>query len=260
MNFNKIYLGDAYELIKQVPDNSIDLIYTDPPYDMKGGKLGKNPSELAIRIKKENLDTLKGITDGFDFKIFDEFLRIQKKVYCYIWCSKDQVYPILNYFMSIKNRKINYNILTWCKTNPTPMTNGTLLSDIEYCLLFKEEGTKRFNNGYELKSKWYLSGINKKDKDLYNHPTCKPEEFVKRMILHSTSENDVILDPFMGSGTTCAVAKKCGRKYIGFELEEKYYKVAKDRLDAIDGKIIFNQDKDAVSLFDFVNEKIKEKL
>ena len=66
-----------------------------------------------------------------------------------------------------------YEILTWNKSNPTPMTNNTFLPDIEYCLYFRETGVK-LNDGYELKSKWYESSINKKDKDKYKHPTIKP--------------------------------------------------------------------------------------
>ena len=117
-----------------------------------------------------------------------------------------------------------------------PATNDTWLPNIEHCLVFKQKGAPRYNDGYELKSKWYLSQTNKSDKELYNHPTIKPMELVKRHLLHSTNENDIVLDPFLGSGTTCVAAKELGRQYIGIEINEKYYQIAKDRLNGITQK------------------------
>ena len=127
------------------------------------------------------------------------------------------------------------------------------MPDIEYCLVFKESGSPRYNDGYELKSKWYVSPTNKADKDLYGHPTIKPLELVKRHLLHSTKENDVVLDVFCGSGTTCVAAKELNRKYIGIEINEKYYNIAKDRLNGIDQKgqmSLLETDFEQLSLFD----------
>ena len=84
-----------------------------------------------------------------------------------------------------------------------------------------------------MKSKWYTSPINKPDKDLYNHPTIKPLELVKRHLLHATSEGEIVADFFLGSGTTCVAAKEIDRQYIGFEIDKEYYKIAKDRLNGI---------------------------
>ena len=124
--------------------------------------------------------------------------------------------------------------MVWCKHNPTPVANNTWLPDIEYCLYFREKGKTKLNDGYELKSKWYDSPINKRDKDKFNHPTIKPLELVKRHILHTTQPNDIVADFFMGSGTTCVASKYTDRQYIGFEIEEKWFKVAQDRLNNID--------------------------
>lgn len=123
--------------------------------------------------------------------------------------------------------------MVWCKDNPIPMTNNVWLSDVEYCLWFGETETK-LNDGYELKSKWYSSPINKRDKDKFEHPTIKPIELVKRHLLHTTQPNDIILDCFMGSGTTCVASKDIDRHYIGFEIEKKWYDIAKDRLNQTD--------------------------
>ena len=155
-----------------------------------------------------------------------------------MWCSKEQILDIMNFFVKYG---CMYEILTWNKSNPTPMTNNTFLPDIEYCLYFRETGV-RLNDGYELKSKWYESPINKKDKDKYKHPTIKPLELVKRHILHTTQKDDIILDCFSGSGTTCVAAKELNRRFIGIEIDPGYYKISLDRLNGIlaNGQISFD--------------------
>ena len=89
---------------------------------------------------------------------------------------------------------------------------------------------QNFNYLYKTKSKVYISQTNVEDKKKYGHPTIKPLERIEQYIINSSQDNEIILDPFVGSGTTCVAAKRLGRKYIGFEINEKYYKIAKDRL------------------------------
>jgi DNA modification methylase len=226
---NKIYNEDSYIAIKSIPDNSIDCIYTDIPYLYNNG--GGGSSELAQRIRVVSDEYLVDIKDGIDFKILDEFVRVMKKINIFIWCSKLQILDIMKFFIDKHN--CYFEILTWNKKNPTPATNNTWLPDIEYCLYFKEGGVK-LNNGYELKSKWYSSPINKKDKDLFNHPTIKPIELVKRHLLHTTQPNDIVADFFLGSGTTAVACAETGRQYIGFELSKKWYDIAVNRLNKID--------------------------
>jgi len=249
MKRNNIYLGDAYELIKQLKEKSIDCIYTDIPYDFVGnGKLsGGAPGikkknyyneykrvaktrggTLAMR-KARNSSEIAEFASGIDFSILDEFVRVMKKVNLFIWCSKAQILPILNYF---DNENIYFEILVWCKTNPIPTGNNAWLSDIEYCLYIREKGV-RLNDGYDLKSKWFISHYNKDDKDLYDHPTIKPFDCVRNHLLHATQKGDVVLDPFLGSGTTADVCRHIKRDYIGFELDENYYEIAKLRLKGI---------------------------
>ena len=224
---NTIMLGDSYELIKDIPDKSIDLIYIDIPYLITQG--GKGNSPLARRIEKVQKNYLKDIKNGIDYEILNEFIRICRKLNLFIWCSKEQIYEILKFF---KERGYMFEILVWIKTNPTPATNNVWLPDIEYCLYFKETGVK-LNDGYELKSKWYESPINKKDKDKYKHPTIKPLELVKRHILHTTKKEDIVLDCFSGSGTTCVAAKELNRRFIGIEINSEYHKISVDRLNGI---------------------------
>lgn len=233
MNFedmiNTIQLGDCYKLIKNIPDKSIDLVYIDIPYLYE--EHGGGTTALAKRIENLTKIQLANIKDGIDYSILDELCRVMKYIYIYIWCSKEQILDLMKYFIDKKGCR--FNILTWNKTNPTPATNGTYLPDIEYCLVFKENGSPKYNDGYELKSKWYISSINKSDKDLYHHPTIKPLELVKRHLLHSTNENDIVLDCFCGSGTTCLAAKELNRRYIGIEIDPEYHKIAVNRLNGI---------------------------
>ena len=123
-------------------------------------------------------------------------------------------------------------ILCWCKSNPTPLTNNVWLPDIEYCLMFREKGCQ-LHGDYESKSKFYLSSINKDDKNLFGHPTIKPLQFVKNHIKNSTKENDIVLDCFIGSGTTAVACKETGRQYLGFEIDQDYFKIAQDRINGI---------------------------
>lgn len=224
---NKVINCDCYEMIKNIPDKSVDLVYIDIPYLIEDG--GCSSSPLSQRMKKIQHEEIENIRHGIDYSILDELCRIMKNIYIYIWCSKEQILYLLNYFQG----KARFNILVWCKTNPSPMTNNVWLPDLEYCICFKSGKAPRYNDGYELKSKWYISQKNKSDKDLYNHPTIKPLELVKRHILHSTQENDVVLDCFCGSGTTCVACKETNRRYIGMEINEEYYEIAQKRLNGM---------------------------
>lgn len=244
IELNKIYHGDSYELIKKIPDKSIDLIYVDVPYEMQSG--GKGSSAFGDRIHKLIRKDMDNIIHGIDYSIFKEYKRIMKKVNIFIWCNKQQIIEVINYF-----KDYSLEILVWAKDNPTPFTNNVWLSDLEYCLYFRESGVK-LNDGYHLKSKWYQSPINKKDKDLYDHPTIKPLELVKRHIEHTTQEGDVVLDTFLGSGTTAVACKELGRNYIGFEINEKYYKIAQDRLNGISQVERREKEEGVLNIFDFL--------
>lgn len=254
MNKNTIYLGDCNVLIKQLPDKSIDCIYTDIPYLYQMG--GGGSSDVALRIRA-NADRLEnaGIDKGIDYNIFYEFVRVMKKINCFIWCSKMQILDILNWFTDYANRhdiKMFYEVLVWCKTNPTPATNNTWLPDVEYCLYFRESGIK-LNDGYEHKHKYYVSGLNVLDKNDYEHPTIKPLQFCQYHLEHVCQKGDLVLDPYCGSGTSLLAAKNIGLDYIGFEINEQYYKIANDRLSG------WNQ-KGEMDLFASVEEPTTEQL
>lgn len=232
MELNQIYLGDAYELIKDIPDKSIDLIVTDPPYDIQGiHRAGimksRNKGNFSREIEENGLDK------GMDFAILDEFIRVLKKINVYIWCNKSMILPLLKYF--VEEKQCNYEIIIWAKENPIPFCGTHYLVDKEYCLYFWEQGAT-IDIPFDRARTVYLSKNNIEDKKDYGHPTIKPLEIIETLIANSSQRGGVILDPFLGSGTTALAAKHLERNYIGFEINETYYKIAEDRLKGINQK------------------------
>lgn len=299
---NNLYCGDSYELIKNIPDKSIDLVIIDPPYEFcQGGKgssemvdrkdrnkqetysldtdltkrkvgtgyscgggcfgtknrnyysqinetditpsrqkyldyvkeHGKDKESARLKLDADKVDSrnsVKFISKGITNEILTQLVRVMKKINIYIWCSKAQLRQLLNFFGDLG---CNLDLLTWHKTNPIPTCNNTYLSDTEYCVFAREGGVKLYGS-VETKKKYYVTGINTADKELYKHPTIKPLNIIKNLIINSSKENDIVLDCFMGSGTTCVAAKELNRQYIGIELDPTFYKIAKDRLNGID--------------------------
>lgn len=206
MKLNEIYLGDAYKLIKEVQDKSVDLIVTDPPYQIDGLHIGtgilKNREHTHVNeMMKTNLG------DGIDLSILDEFVRVMKKINIYLWCNKEQIYDYITYF--VKERKCKFEIIVWAKPNPAPFLNGHYLKDKEYCLFFWEQGVK-VKPTYETGKTIYITKTNIYDKSKYNHPTIKPLEIIKNLIKNSCDigKDNIVLDPFIGSGTTAVACKR----------------------------------------------------
>ena len=184
MEINEIHLGDAYELIKRVPDHSVDLIVTDPPYEIKGIsekgsgilKVRGHTGQWYAQMVNSSLHT------GIDLSILPEFVRVLKRINVYIWCNKEQIYDYLTFF--VKERHCNWEMIVWAKTNPPPFTCGHYLKDKEYCLYFWETGVK-LKPSFETGKTVYLSSTNTADKDRYGHPTMKPEEIIANLIRNS---------------------------------------------------------------------------
>lgn len=230
---NTITLGDSYELIKDIPDNAIDLVIIDPPYlfdNFGGGCFGNE--------RKKNRKELENIRHGFDYSIISELRRVMKKTNIYIFCSKAQLKDYFNIFA-----EENVDLLVWHKTNPIPAIANNYLSDLEYCFFAREKGVG-VHCSYETSSKLYESPMNKKDKEKYLHPTIKPLPLIKNLIKNSSNKGDIVLDCFSGSGTTCVAAAELERRYIGIEIDAKYHKISIDRLNGIlaNGQISFDTD------------------
>ncbi|NBK98756.1 MAG: site-specific DNA-methyltransferase [Erysipelotrichia bacterium] len=234
MKSNMIYLGDAYELIKEIPDKSIDLIITDPPYLMVeggGGAFGNKNRPFQDEVDK--------LSSGITKEMLVQFDRVMKKTNIYIFCNKNQ---LLQYLEHYKDK--NVDVLVWHKTNPIPRIKNKYLSDLEYIIFARDAGVPMYNT-YETSSKLYQSSLNKADKAKYHHPTIKPLKLIENFIKNSSQEDDLVLDPFSGSGTTCVASDSLKRQYIGFEIVEDYYNVSIDRLNGIT-----QQEKDVNTIFD----------
>lgn len=217
---NKIYNVDCLEGLRELPDKSIDLIVTDPPYinDTVGGGFCKT---------RKYISDIKPLSNGFSFEsIYPELIRVMKKINIYIFCSQSQIKSNLDFFCD--KHDCGFELLTWHKTNPLPACNNKYLSDTEYILYFRERGVKIFGN-YSTKKKYFITGTNSESKK-FGHPTVKPLNIIQTLIFNSSSEGDIILDPFIGSGTTAVAAMKEKRKYLGFEIEPKYFQIANKRI------------------------------
>lgn len=233
---NEIYNMDCMEGLKLLDDNSVDLVIIDPPYLLNLNKV-KKPTNM-----NNYANELLNLKNGFDLKVLDILIQKMKKINIYIYCSKRQVKDLLNYF---SDKNCNHEILTWHKLNPSPLINNNYLPDTEYILFFREKGVKIYGN-YHTKRKYYLSLTNKVDKQKYKHPTIKPLELIERHIINSSKEGDLVLDCFCGSGTTLVGAINQNRRYIGFEIDKKYYEIAKKRIEEVLIKKGDKTEKDAI--------------
>lgn len=231
METNVIYNEDCYIGIKNIPNNSVDLVIIDPPYDIdtRRNRIGYNRIAKSI-LKVENTLLDHNLTESYDFSLLDELIRIMKKVNIYIWCNKNQIEDYLKYF--VDKHKCRYEILIWNKTNAMPLYSNKYINDKEYCLYFRKE-SKCNPATYEDARTVYTSPLNARDRVLYHHPTIKPVDFIRRMIRNSSNENDIVLDCFMGSGTTAVASIMENRKYIGFEINKKYFDISNARIEKI---------------------------
>ena len=227
---NNIYNVDCYKAIKDIPDKSIDLIVTDPPYLIENTTAGGS-SDLSKSIQGMNNQLSNGVlTSGINNEILQEFLRVMKKTNIYIWCNHKQIPQYLDFFVNKNN--CSFDILIWHKTNATPLFNNKYLTDKEYCLYFRKGGYCNPDN-YDAAKTIFEQQINISDKNKFKHPTIKPLKFIETIIRNSSKENDIILDCFMGSGTTAVACKNTGRRYLGFEIDKHWYDIAQDRLNNV---------------------------
>ena len=227
---NKIYNEDCLIGIKKIPDNFIDLVIIDPPYQINNHNV-KYDSDLArsiINYNNELYDTK--LTNGYDYKILDELIRVLKKINIYIFCNGEQIPFYIKYF--VVDRKCKMDIIIWNKTNALPLFNNKYLSDKEYCLYFRKGGYCSPKNYEDAKTVFYYP-INIKDKKKWKHPTIKPEELIRKLIRNSSKEGDIVLDSFMGSGTTAISCIKENRNFIGYEINKEFYKICLKRIKEV---------------------------
>ena len=213
MNNIELYQGDCLEFMKGLTDNSVNFTLTDIPYDA----VNRNSNGLR-ELSKGKADVLT-----FDLiKFLEQVHKITSNSVC-IFCGKEQFSIIYDFFA---NKKGTVRPIIWEKTNPSPMNGQHIyLSGVEFAVWFKKSGAKVFNAHCKNTVFRHPNGRSKL------HPTEKNHELLKELILDNTNEGDIVFDPCMGSGAHGMVAIENNRNFIGVELDEKYFQIAKDRIE-----------------------------
>lgn len=208
---------------KVIGGGMVDVVFTDPPYNMSDNMTGF--------LTDENRKQLEKITD-FDCKILSDIVPLIRTHQWYIFTSKDLIKDYFKIF-----EKMNFNILFWAKSNPTPMTNNTFLPDTEYLLYFYEKG-RIWNNGLDLSvyHKYYVSDKLKGRKEAGNvHPTIKPLEIIMDKLQICSQRNGIVVDLFGGSGSTLIACEKLKRNCVMFEMSPEYCDIIIARWEKLTG-------------------------
>ena len=228
LELNKIHLGDSYELIKEIPDNSVDLVIIDPPYLINYFTNYRIDKSHDFCSPIEN-DTNEELVLG----IIKELYRVLKNdTAIYIFCSPDKIDIFKQEVDKYFKQK---NIIIWVKNNWSAGDLEAQYSKQYEMVIYANKG-RRFLNGYRNTDVWIaneVQGFKRVAGNEQIHQNEKPLELIKRMIEKSSNEDDLILDCFSGSGTTCVAAKELGRRFIGIEIDANYHKISVDRLNGI---------------------------
>jgi len=254
MKTNIIYNGDCIKILNdKILPGSVSLIFADPPYNLSGNglKWKGNKTGGDWYMVDEKWDKMP---EKKYFKFTQDWIKASYRVLkeggsIYISCTYHNIGEIL-VVLKKTGFKIN-NIITWQKTNAMPnMTKRLFTHSTEFIVwavkgkgwVFNYEDLKKLNperqkNGSlkQMRDVWQFPLVQGKERlrgkdGRALHPTQKPEEMLKRIVLASSKEDDVVLDPFLGSGTTAVVAHRLGRKWIGIEKEKSYIKAAQYRM------------------------------
>ena len=257
---NKLINGDSLEELKKIPDESFDLIFADPPYNLQLKNELTRPDRSKVSAVNDKWDQFENFKkyDNFTYSWLSECKRILKKNGA-IWVI-GSYHNIFRVGTAIQNLDFwILNDVIWNKKNPMPNFRGTRFTNAHETLIwasksekskytFNYQSLKCLNDDLQMRSDWTFPICNGKERLKKNgkkiHSTQKPEALLHRIILAATNIGDTILDPFLGTGTTAAVAKKLGRKYFGIEKDKKYFKAANERIHK--AKIIENNHLDTI--------------
>lgn len=238
--------GDSFKLLKKIDEKSIDMIFADPPYFLSSGGVSCH-SGKQVSVNKADWD--KSLSGKEKLEYNRKWIRLCRKVLRddgTIWISGTfhNIYSI-GVALELEGFSIINNI-TWQKPNPTPNLACRCFTNSTETVLWarkqltpKKKGKhyfnyplmKEINDNKQMKDVWLLPLPKKNEKKFGKHPTQKPISLLERIILASTKENDLILDPFNGSGTTGIVATMLNRKYIGIEQDMNYCELTIKRLE-----------------------------
>lgn len=237
----KLINGDSFQELKKIKTETVDMIFADPPYFLSNDGVTCKSGKM-VSVNKGAWDKITDVNGKHSFN--RKWIRLCKRVLKpngSIWIS-GTLHNIYSIGMALEQEGFKIiNNITWQKTNPPPNlacrcfthSTETILwaqkDDKKAKHYFNYELMKEFNGGKQMKDVWTGSLTKPSEKKEGKHPTQKPEYLLERIILASTREGDLILDPFMGSGTTGVVAKRLGRRFIGIENDKEYYEIAKRR-------------------------------
>lgn len=225
--------GDAMQVFKDIPDNFIDLVITDPPYKITARGNGGNSGGM---FQKKEVNNGRVFRDN-DLEIEDwlpELYRILKdNSHCYIMTNNKNITHYLKvidemYFNDDKKQKFRFiKNLVWVKDNK--IMGQTYMSQFEYIIMLRKGGHKRINNCGDSDVLMFKNKKLKGEDGKTVHDTEKPVDMMKRLVLNSSNEGGLVLDPFMGIGSVPIACMNTNRRYFGIELYDTYYKVALDR-------------------------------
>lgn len=249
LELNKIHQGDCIELLKQIPDNSVDLIFADPPYNLQlNGELYR-PNQTLVDAVDDHWDQFDSTQayDAFSQAWISQCHRILKPTGSF-WVI-GTYHNIFRVGTILQNTGFwMLNDIIWVKTNPMPNFKGTRFNNAHETLIwstksknsrytFHYHSLKVMNDDLQMRSDWLMPICQGEERIRIEgqkaHSTQKPEELLYRVILATSNPGDIVLDPFSGSGTTAAVAKRLGRKFMAFDREAFYVQVAENRLNSI---------------------------
>lgn len=246
---NKILAGDCLEIMRGIPDASVDAVFADPPYNLQLGSktLYRPEDQTAARAVRDEWDSFTSSAE------YDEFTRAWLAECKRVLKPTGAMWTIGSYHNIFRVGSILQDLgfwilndIVWVKTNPMPNFRGTRFTNAHETLIwatptktgkytFNYETMKKLNGGKQMRSDWdiniclgeeRLKGAD--GKSLHN--TQKPLDLLHRVILASTKPGDIILDPFVGSGTTAAAARALGRQFIGIDQDETYVCAARSRV------------------------------
>ena len=251
---NQILPGDCIEILKSLPENSVDLIFADPPYNL----------QLSKELYRPNMTKVDAVNDGWDkfegFTEYDTFTREWLSASKCVLKETGTIWVIGSYHNIYRVGSIMQDLgfwilndVVWIKNNPMPNFRGVRFTNAHETMIwaqkkqgarytFNHQAMKKLNDdtredGVQMRSDWNLPLVTGKNRIKSNgikaHSTQKPEALLYRVVMASSNVGDVVLDPFFGSGTTGAVAKKLGRNWIGIERDRKYIRIAQKRIDAV---------------------------
>ena len=243
---NKIVNSDSLKILKTIPNKTFDLVFADPPYNLQIGKKLKRPDDSKVNGVNDKWDQFESFNDYDNFckKWLKECKRVLKDNGSFWVIGTYHNIFRLGYHM----QNIGFwmlNDVIWKKNNPMPNFRGTRFTNAHETLIwasksekskytFNYQSLKCLNDDLQMRSNWNLPICNGAERLKKNgkkiHSTQKPESLLHRVLLASSNKGDMILDPFLGSGTTATVAKKLGRNYYGIEKEKNYFKAAEERL------------------------------